>query len=158
MITYEVTTEAEQNDLHVFLMEHAVPATQFENEVISAILDIKNPITWQFEKNQICPSCNRNLTILDYLLSGILHHPIKFIRNEVCPDQVDTLQSEADVDPKKIARIDVVDSPIAITCTSGTVKHGLTYNLYAHAGSKGAIIRMSPTHYEAFKTHFNKAE
>jgi hypothetical protein len=98
------------------------------------------------------------LSILDYFLSGILHHPIKFIRSEVCEDTPHDEECVVDIDPQTIDRIEVTDTPMSIRCTNcGTMKNSPMYRLYVHPGCGGGVVRMPSFHYQLLSSNYLKS-
>lgn len=158
MNTFADFSRSEKKQIRVFIDDLTVPSSSFENAVINKIVGLnKKAEEWRFEKNIICANCHRHLSILDYFLNGILHHPLEFIQNELCPDFAQKGQCAHDVDPKEIDRIDVVDNEMAIICCNcGTTNLRIMYTLYAHPGCKGSIVRMSTFHFDHLRQNYLK--
>lgn len=139
--------------LHL-VQEHTNAATDFELSVINKLVGIeKLNGEWRFQKGLICRNCHRELTILDYFLSGLSHHSLKFIQDSVCPDRVDGQCRNPVSAEAAVNRVDVVDHEMPINCVNcGTVYFSISYAMYLHPACAGAIIRMSTSQHKYFES------
>jgi hypothetical protein len=80
-------------------IQNGNPIRPHEAAIVSSILRIHTgEHFWRFQKHVYYPGCRRELTTLDYFLSGLKHHTVDFILKQICPDyeQHGTCDHEAD--------------------------------------------------------------
>lgn len=125
------------------------PATDYEIGVINTITGFKKKAgEWRFQKGVHCEKCNRELTILDYFLTGIQHHSLTEIQKFICPDFEKQESCDHDIDPEKVDRYEIADHPNPIGCVNCGHVNQMMHKLYSHPGCKGMVLRMPKETYE----------
>ncbi len=141
----------DKNKVWKLVKQETNPATNYEIGVINTILGIKKRADeWRFQKGIHCYRCSRELTILDFFLSGIQDHSIEEIKDLVVKDLKDPGQCEHDDDPNLINYVEVADNTSPITCCNCGNTMNLMHKLYMHPGYKGRVIRMPSNIYRKF--------
>lgn len=119
------------------------PIKPHEAEIISSILRIHTgEHFWRFQKHVFCGGCRRELTVLDYFLTGLQHHDVEFILKQVCPDYEEHGTCDHEADAINVDKIEVVDHAMPVMCTQCGFLNNGDYKLYVHPGCKGYMIRL----------------
>jgi len=114
------------------------PAKPYERAIINKLLSIESGgDNWALQRGIKCGQCGREVTILDYFLTGVVHHPMQFMERSVNWESP-TPGSE------QVKRVLVMDRDTPITCLNcGNTIQTKAYVLYVHPGDGGKCIRMS---------------
>jgi hypothetical protein len=144
-------TEPQKKQFLNVVYGHTNPIRPHEAAIVSSILRIHTgEHFWRFQKHVYCPGCRRELTTLDYFLSGLKHHTVDFILKQICPDYEQHGTCDHEADAINVDKIDIVPHGIQIDCIAcGGVYESLLYDLYVHPGCKGYVIRLSQAKYDA---------
>ena len=144
-------TEPQKNNSLMSYIGTPNPIRPHEAAIVSSILRIHTgEHFWRFQKHVYCPGCRRELTTLDYFLSGLKHHTVDFILKQICPDYEQHGTCDHEADAINVDKIDIVPHGIQIDCIAcGGVYESALYELYAHPGCKGYVIRLSQAKYDA---------
>jgi hypothetical protein len=128
-----------------FVKSETNSATDYEIGVMNAILGTTLPKdSWRFKKGIHCERCNRELTILDYFLTGVQHHTLSGIKEFLSPGESNSAKLEFSVDTDKLVKYDTTDHPNPIACVSCGHVNPLLHDVYGHpvAHGEGIHVRM----------------
>lgn len=127
------------------------PASTYEIGVLNTITGFhKTAGEWRFQKGISCEKCRRELTILDYFLTGIQHHSLDGIKKFICPDFQSKSNCNHHIDPELVDRYEIADHANPIICVNCGHLNAMNHKLYSHPGCKGMVIRMPKETYEKF--------
>lgn len=126
-----------------FVKSETNPATDYEIGIMNAILGTNIPKEgWRFRKNVHCGGCKRELTILDYFLTGIQHHSVHGVKEFVSPGEGDLKMLAFQIDTDNLVKFDIADHPNPIGCVSCGHVTPMRHEVYGHPVKIGGGIHV----------------